>query len=36
MQEIVYEEADGRAIISTETEGEWIESDSVILTEDWA
>jgi hypothetical protein len=35
MQEVVYEEVDGRAIISTDAEDEWIESDSVILTEEW-
>lgn len=35
MEEIVYEEVDGRAIISTDAEGEWVQSDSIILTEDW-
>lgn len=35
MQEIVYEEADGHAIISTDADDEWIQSDSIILTEEW-
>lgn len=35
MQEIVYEEVDGHAVMSTDAEGEWIQSDSIILTGDW-
>lgn len=35
MDEIAYEEVDGRAVISTSSDGEWIQSDSIVLTEEW-
>ena len=36
MRDIVYEETDETAILSTDVDGEWLESDSVVRLPDWA
>jgi hypothetical protein len=36
MDEMRYTEQDGKAVLKTERENEWIESDSVFCLADWA
>lgn len=36
MDEISYQERDGLATLATEDDGEWIQSDSVMMLDDWA
>jgi len=36
MDEITYTENNDAAILTSEIEGEWIQSDSVIVLSDWA
>jgi len=36
MDEIAYEEAGDRAILSTTADGEWIQSDRIVVLADWA
>jgi hypothetical protein len=36
MKEIAYEESDDSAILSSTADGEWIQSDSIVVLADWA
>lgn len=36
MAEIEYSEADGKALLTTSEQGEWIESNSIVLVSDWS
>ena len=35
MDEIAYEESGDSAILASDADGEWIESDSIVLLPDW-
>ena len=36
MQEIAYEEYGNAAILSSTADDEWIQSDSIVVLDDWA
>jgi len=36
MDEIAYEENGELAMLTSETDGEWIQSDSIVLLSDWS
>lgn len=36
MDEVSFEKKDGRAVLSTDSAGEWMESDSIVIVSDWA
>lgn len=36
MNVIAYEEVDDSAILSSAADGEWIQSDSIVVLSDWA
>jgi hypothetical protein len=35
MDEISYQESGDMAILASETDGEWIQSDSIVVLSDW-
>lgn len=36
MDELEYEETEDTLILTSDGEGEWVESDSVVVVSDWA